>query len=237
MNSYLEQVKNLDLSLEGIRQRTIYKTKASEHLSKSLQSFDYNSIEHFNFVVPMWLKDDIPVICDPNWTQLSFSAKNIVHRNDCIVFIAKIMLSFYNSTASFRELLKTMHEKNYREFIEGGGAIYFIDNIIQSISRKDLQLYKATRIHSVQQLLWNLINEIIVPLWVEDSVYYDEPELIGGHCVILIGITQKNAIVIDSSYVQNYGCRILPVKQLFDAMIANEDSLCVWNLFPCHKNL
>lgn len=238
MNSFLEHVKNLDLTLEGIRQRSIYELQAAEHLKHSFESFDYNSLNTFNFFVPMWIKDDIPLCCDSNWINLRFSANNIVPKGDCTILIAKIILSFYNSTASFRELLMTLRDKNYGEFVEGGGPTYFIDNLIQTISNNDeLLIYNQTRIHSVHQLLWNLINEVIVPLWVEDSVYFDEPELLGGHHVILMGISQNNAIVIDPNYIQNYGYRILPVRQLFDAMIAKEDKICAWNLFPCHKNL
>jgi len=121
----------------------------------------------------------------------------------------------------------------YGEPIGIGGSMFVIDNIIESIAIKPVRLYNDTRIHSVHQLLWNLINGIPVPIRVQNSIYHDDPTRKEGHYVMLIGISCGNAIVLDSSYDFGNGINILPAKQLFKAMLWDNNLICAWNLSPC----
>jgi len=114
-----------------------------------------------------------------------------------------------------------------------GGSMFVIDNIINCIAIKPVRLYNDTRIHSVHQLLWNLINGIPVPIRVQNSIYHDDPSRKEGHYVMLIGISCGNAIVLDSSYDLGNGINILPAKQLFKAMLWDNNLICAWNLSPC----
>ena len=121
----------------------------------------------------------------------------------------------------------------YGEPVGIGGSMFVIDNIINIIATKPVRIYNDTRIHSVHQLLWNLINGIPVPIRVQNSIYHDDPSRTEEHYVMLIGISCENAILLDSSYSLAGGINILPVTQLFKAMLWDDKLVCAWNLSPC----
>lgn len=112
-----------------------------------------------------------------------------------------------------------------------GGSMFLIDNVIQLIAGKSAA-YK-TRIQSVNKMLLNLYHGIPVPLRVENCIYHKDTSKADGHYVILYGIEKGNAIIVDWSYEPN-GINVIPVKQLFKAMIENEKLICAWDLSSCN---
>lgn len=113
-----------------------------------------------------------------------------------------------------------------------GGSMFLIDNIIDMIAKKPVEIYKDTRIYSVNKILQNLENDIMVPVRVNNSIYHNDPSKTEGHYVILAGILEGKAIIIDSSCEPN-GINVIPTSQLFKAMLHDENLICAWDLSPC----
>ncbi len=115
-----------------------------------------------------------------------------------------------------------------------GGSMFFMDNLIISNCRIFdivLDTYQDTRFHNVEDILSSLENGCSVPVRVNNSVYLNDASAKGGHYITLYRIEDGMAIVMDSCIDENYnsGIRKLPVKQLFDAMIADPDKICAWD--------
>lgn len=118
-----------------------------------------------------------------------------------------------------------------------GGSMFFLDNLIYLVCRwNDIDVVKpysgssyGTRIYNVDSLLENLEMGCPIPLRVENSVYLNDSSLKGGHYITLYGFNSGTAIVVDSNIDSNAGIKELPIKQLFDAMIANPNLVCAWN--------
>lgn len=66
----------------------------------------------------------------------------------------------------------------------------------------------------------------MVPLRVNNTIYHNDPQRIGGHNIILAGISNGEAILLDSSM----GINRIPAERLFKAAIANENLIAVWDL-------
>lgn len=112
--------------------------------------------------------------------------------------------------------------------------MFFIDNIIQLLSKQTLRIGNDTRIHSISELLDNLKDGIMVPVRVENSIYHDTPFRTGGHYVILVGFINKYALVVDTS--SKDGINVVPAKRFVNSIVGNHDDLiCAWNLRPCRK--
>lgn len=114
-----------------------------------------------------------------------------------------------------------------------GGSMFFIDNLIKELCN-DTNV--ETRIQTVEKILANLSVGIPVPMRVQNSIYHNDSSRAEGHYVTLFGIINGTAIVVDSSYDKNSGIRCLPVKQLFAAMLGNENLICAWDLSQISKH-
>ena len=114
-----------------------------------------------------------------------------------------------------------------------GCSMFVIDNIINYIAKKPIDVYRDTRIQSIDKLLWNLEHGIVVPLRVQNSIYHDDPNRKEGHCVTLFGISHGKAIVVDTSFDGANGINILPAEQLINAMLWNKGLICAWDLSSC----
>lgn len=109
-----------------------------------------------------------------------------------------------------------------------GGSSFLIDSILESISSKPIKVYDDTRIKTIDELISNLSMGIPVPIRVQNSIYHNDSSRAEGHYVTLFGMANGTAVVVDSSWES--GIRFMPVKQLFTAMIKNENLICAWNL-------
>lgn len=107
-----------------------------------------------------------------------------------------------------------------------GGSAFLLDNIISMLSAKELKPVADTRITSMDKVLENLKNGIMVPLRVKNAIYLDDPKKADGHYIILVGISNGTAILIDSSI----GINKVPAERLFKAVIENERLISVWDL-------
>lgn len=107
-----------------------------------------------------------------------------------------------------------------------GGSMFLIDNIICMLSQKELTAVRDTRITTVEKVIENLKNGIMVPIRVNNSIYHNDPNRAGGHYVILAGIEKGEAVILDSAI----GINRIPAKRLFEAAVANEGLIAVWDL-------
>ena len=117
-----------------------------------------------------------------------------------------------------------------------GGSAFAIDAIIKCLAphNNELSIGYDTRVRSFDKLLANLEKGYPVPLRVQNSVYHNDSNRVGGHYVTLFGIKNGKAIVVDSSFTETAGVRMLPVKQLLDAVtFANPSLVFVWDLSVC----
>ena len=110
-----------------------------------------------------------------------------------------------------------------------GESIYFIDYLTATASSRPLRIGTDTRIHTIEQLIWNLINGIPVPVRVSNIVYHNDITREGGHYITIYGFENNRAIIVDTSLKTNNGVNTIPVNQLFTAMIAKENCICAWN--------
>lgn len=118
----------------------------------------------------------------------------------------------------------------YGEPVGIGGAAVAIDNVINFIANKPYHSL-STRISSIDKVLENLKNGILVPVRVNNAVYHSDDSRAGGHYVVLFALSNGYAYVLDSS--EPTGINILPAKQFLDAITANENLIAVWDLSSC----
>lgn len=107
-----------------------------------------------------------------------------------------------------------------------GGSAFLVDNIISLLSDEKLRPVLDTRITTMEQALENLKNGILVPMRVNNTIYHNDTKRVGGHNIILAGISNGEAILLDSSL----GINKIPAERLFKAAIANEGLISVWDL-------
>lgn len=118
----------------------------------------------------------------------------------------------------------------YGEPVGIGGAAVAIDNVINYIAHKPYHSL-STRISSIDKVLENLKNGILVPVRVNNAIYNDDDSRVGGHYVVLFALLNGYAFVLDSS--EPTGINILYAKQFFNAVTANENLIAVWDLSCC----
>ncbi len=162
--------------------------------------------------------------------------KNVVNDHSCTEYVSKIILDYFGfdylvDDLAF-QLISKGYTKSYGNSAKIDGSILAIDYIINYIADQP-NTSQNIRINHFKQILDNLKNGIIVPMRVEDSVYYSDSSKTGGHYVILFALIEGRAYVIDSRIPT--GVTSLSTSHLFNAMLANEDSICAWNLSPCYE--
>lgn len=104
-----------------------------------------------------------------------------------------------------------------------GGSAYFIDEAIAFYSADHLQVeaYQQTRLWTFEQVLACLDRACAVPLRLQG-----EKE---GHYVLLIGIHDGCAILVDNSVTEHGGLAYMPIKQFLEAIIGRPDYTTVWD--------
>ena len=106
--------------------------------------------------------------------------------------------------------------------IEGIGVSYFlIDNVISELTGVAPVL--ETRIRNVDKLVRNVAIRIPVIIRLENTVYHNDPGMVGGHYVVLIGMTNGQFVVADSSI----GILLKPIQDVLRA--ATVGRCAVWN--------
>ena len=106
--------------------------------------------------------------------------------------------------------------------IEGIGVSYFlIDNVISELTGVAPVL--ETRIRNVDKLVRNVAIGIPVIIRLENTVYNNDPGMVGGHYVVLIGMTNGQFVVADSSI----GILLKPIQDVLRA--ATVGRCAVWN--------
>lgn len=114
-----------------------------------------------------------------------------------------------------------------------GGSMFFMDQLIGFLSEKPIEVYKDTRIKSIEQLISNLEHGFIVPLRVNNSIYHADKEKVGGHYLSLVGLFGREALLADSS--KSLGFHLTSAERLFEAMLADDDLICAWDVSPCKR--
>ncbi len=129
---------------------------------------------------------------------------------------------------------KTLEEigQLYGEAVGIGGAACALDNIIHLLANQPLNTYN-TRISDFKKIISNLKNGIPVPMRVENSVYHHDKSRVGGHYVVLFGLSNGNALVFDSN--EDNVLKYISASQLFNAMVKNEELIAAWDFSPCAK--
>ena len=111
-----------------------------------------------------------------------------------------------------------------------GISAFFLDNIINLISdKKNLLIADDTRIKSIEQMLDNLNSGYPIPLRVDNKIYQNNPNLSGGHYIILLGFSHGLAHIFDTSIFNKV---LIPTKRLLKATIENPDKIFIWNINP-----
>lgn len=112
-----------------------------------------------------------------------------------------------------------------------GGSMFLIDNVIAQLSKGNISgdmtsILGKTRISSVQDVISNLFNGYMVPMRVNNSIYHADQARTGGHYVILVGLYNGEAHVLDSLI----GFKRLPFRRLIEAALADESLIACWDL-------
>lgn len=113
-----------------------------------------------------------------------------------------------------------------------GGSPMVIDNIVKQLSPKDIEIYRATRLYSVGEMILNLKKGIIVPVRVNNALYHNDANRKEGHYVTIFGIRDGKAYVVDTSVKENGGVKVLPIQRLLMAMVEDKNLICAWDLSP-----
>lgn len=106
-----------------------------------------------------------------------------------------------------------------------GGSAYALDQLAVMLANFQTEAYTQTRIRSVVQIVKNLRKCIPVPIRVSNAIYHNDQERSGGHYVVLTGLANGTATVMDSSE----GERQLPAQQLFKAIIKDPGLIAAWD--------
>ena len=224
---------------------TLTPTREKYHFDsgKSLKS-SYtimNSYDHSNYIglrtimATRFIHGTIDSATREEIIEIPIVSKNVENDNDCTKCVLKILLDYFGFYHSIEDIAFQLTIKGYNMSYDGSakidGSILAIDYIINYIAAQP-NSSKNIRISNFDQILDNLKNGIIVPMRVEDSIYYRDSSRIGGHYVILFALIDGQALVIDSRVPS--GVMALSTQDLFNSMLANEDAICVWDLTPCY---
>lgn len=113
------------------------------------------------------------------------------------------------------------------EVLPIGGSAFFMDNVIcDYLAKTQITPVEDTRITTVEKLIENLKNGIMVPMRVNNSIYHNDPNRKGGHNIVLLEVNCGEAIVADSSM----GINKLPIERLLAAAVENPNLIAVWDL-------
>ena len=230
-------MKNLENYKVSSEEHFIRKSKteaAGKELKASLENFDAFQISKLEVMVE--LPDSICLASNPKWANMQLCTINTVETSGCIAFVSKIVLDFFDIPFPMLDLIKLIEEKGYRicelsacKPIGICGSSYFLDNLLKEIFVYDIDIYNNTRIHSFEQLISNLKEGFPIPMRVENSIYYNDPQKIGGHYVVLYGFHDGLAYVADSSCPN--GFYLLPSGRLVKSMIGEANYIpTAWNL-------
>lgn len=131
-----------------------------------------------------------------------------------------------------------------------GTSFFFIDNLIKLIScKQDIQIANETRVHSVEQFFSELEKGYCLLVRVWNSSYRDNKAREGGHYILVLGIKEGSAIIVDSDMEETLGIYKIPVEQLVHSIIYDwrgeknapaedkelkfcPDTAIVWSLAP-----
>lgn len=131
-----------------------------------------------------------------------------------------------------------------------GTSFFFIDNLIKLIScKQDIQIANETRVHSIDQFFSELEKGYCLLVRVWNSTYRDNKTREGGHYVLVTGIEQGFAVIVDSDMEETLGIYKIPAKQLVHSIIYDwrgdknspaedkelkfcPDTAIVWSLAP-----
>lgn len=161
--------------------------------------------------------------CFEKYPKVSFSSKNVDLSE------AKKKLSGIAPEIQNCDNLEKLYEVVGQ--VKGiGGSMYLIDNVIFELSGGNIYesmnvILHRTRLCSVSKIVENLISGFMVPIRVNNAIYHDDRTREGGHYVILIGIEDGEAYVLDSSI----GFVKLPFRRLMKAMVANDGLIAAWD--------
>ena len=111
-----------------------------------------------------------------------------------------------------------------------GGSMFFIDNLIEYFSSSKTQKYQLTRLWSFDEILNNLSHGIPVPVRVNNSIYLNDPNKKEGHYVLLVGIDQGYAFIIDSNFDKTNCLATCPIRDFLEAVIHNPGLIAAWNI-------
>ncbi len=111
-----------------------------------------------------------------------------------------------------------------------GGSMFFIDNLIEYFSRSQTKKYQLTRLWNFDEILHNLSKGIPVPVRVNNSIYLNDPRKKEGHYVLLVGIDQGYAFIIDSNFNKTGCLTPCPIRDFLEAVIHNPGLIAAWNI-------
>lgn len=101
-----------------------------------------------------------------------------------------------------------------------GTSFFFIDNLIKLIScKREIQIADETRVHSIEQFFSELEKGYCLLVRVWNSTYHDDKTREGGHYVLVTGIEEGYAVIVDSDMEKTLGIYKIPVKQLIGSII------------------
>lgn len=137
----------------------------------------------------------------------------------------KVAKTFYTPTATLVEAKQALPENVNSEEITTmeqayeilgkpsgiGGVHVLLDNLIGYYGKR--RPVQETRLLWVRDVYQELEEGRMVPMRVQNSLYWEDPMRPDGHFVILVAIHDQEALVIDSSL----GERWLPIHQLLRA--------------------
>lgn len=113
------------------------------------------------------------------------------------------------------DISKVFYQHNYNK---AKNPEIFLDNIIENFSEKTTKKYQLTRIWDILEIFRNLELEVPVPVLVNDSKY-----------VLLVGIDEEFAIILDSEFAKNNFIYYCPIEQFLNSIISSQGLTCAWN--------
>lgn len=224
--------KNLMTDEEHLERQNYY-YESGKNLKESMSSFKFNlrsklattfilgSIDSYDMTEII----SIPIASD---TEVLNRYGEIISKDDdtCLGHVTKLILDYFGFDFAIQNILNEIYDL-YDESVE----MYAIDDIINYIASLPLNSIGITRIDNVNKLLSNIANGIIVPVRVNNAIYYNDDTLTGSHYVILLGFIEGDAYIIDSSVS---GClKTLSTSRLFESILVDENLICAWDLSPC----
>lgn len=111
-----------------------------------------------------------------------------------------------------------------------GISAFFLDNIIKLISNNNnLIIANDTRIKSTNQMLDNLNSGYPIPIRVDNQIYQNDPNLSGGHYIILLGFSYGLAHIFDTNIENKV---LIPTERFLKAAIVDPNKIFIWNINP-----